>query len=1011
MIAHTFRSFRAKNEEERMKRYGGGAALANPLRRSNVHHECSDEFHMYDDENENEDQSLLYRISGNHAFDLMPLDGFVDNDDRDVSLMGGDLLLDGPTSLNGINVEYLNRNNLIQSSDTHPNDERNRLLSDEQLRSKLWKFQVGTVDPEMNSRMETLREELLHVVNRFHGSAVDREQSDLKTTTNIDPEISSISLESTRLKCNDTKNISNSVNSFGLSLLDGKVVVDEPTESTDSIDSYSPEPIKEVNKNVLCEITGKDHDSPLTTSKPSNVRRRRYSALQTLPTLDETTDKISLPTPSKSLDSKVLLTSETNTHLVDSHSTNANNVATKTIPSNQKKSRVSKIKELQLAASDLAQRGAEEESMKTYRKALNIASAEMSRIKIQIEKSNRSTFKSRYSENTSCPLPVAAIRSIQKRIQEDLLAISDRFGKIRIIMTVLHERMGEYEKAIESCTETIDVYKHQQILYDESDSDTKTGLTAKNGQNQKTPVDRLRDAKKIMHRLELGRSMFDQRQHTYDEMNEIRQRLSETSDTTEKEKLLVLLHGVGWKLLRRETKALGKSHPQIVDPLYLMATLSQEIGKRDEASLHLVNAFKVLRANYGMKHPKTAEVCIKIAKFHRSIHDQMSCNSNTTVQLSAHPLKYHEEISMEYFMYATEILRASCLRPTLLGATLNDAAIIYMKRLDYNKAIELLTEALQRYEESSESLTTAIATDLAARSENSANAEHNDVNSSDEEGEKCTSSSTSSTISASTYSENIGATSRHNANLSIDTLQVWRNLGDAYFQVQRYDEAKDSFANALEIQRSTRMIHDAVSELDLGIVGVEAGMMRLVDDASIVDTLSRLGRACASAGKHDEALKSHKESLELMNRIAIDEELFESLSNLQVAKRRQQLSKTLFCMADACAEIGRFDEAIKYYSEAIQHSRLRAASMDDRRFYQICKMQEAAHCASCFTGIANVYMKKEKYPEALKMFNDAIRYCEKQGKKFVVFERSTLVITSASLMFFTQTLYRRPGKL
>ena len=105
--------------------------------------------------------------------------------------------------------------------------------------------------------------------------------------------------------------------------------------------------------------------------------------------------------------------------------------------------------------------------------------------------------------------------------------------------------------------------------------------------------------------------------------------------------------------------------------------------------------FKVLKANLGMKHPKTALICIKIAKLHRSIHDRL--RSDTTAPQHQN-LQLHEDMTMEYFTHATNILRASKLRPTLQGSTLNDLAIIYMKRREYIVAIDLLKEALQRYD-------------------------------------------------------------------------------------------------------------------------------------------------------------------------------------------------------------------------------------------------------------------------------------------------------------------------
>lgn len=765
------------------------------------------------------------------------------------------------------------------------------------------------------------------------------------------------------------------------------------------------------------------------SKRSSSVSRKKFRNQLTLPTLDETSDEIC------------------NTGLLDSQKKRAQSMgamdffgklfgsegvgSNPLLPSSRRKltqkpkkpTRLQKVRELQAIASDLAQRGDEEEAIKVYRRALQVAGTEVSKINSQINKQQeKQLFQSKFSSGIGSPLPVAAIKSIQNRIQEDLMTMSERIGRIRLVMAVLYERVGDYENAIKCCTEAIDVYKHQQLLKVDNNTDTvdsdvldlNCGTVSENenannsqqiptASNSKTTKERLKDSSTVLQRLRLARDLFERRKKSIDEMTRIRNEINvidsnitkdpggSASAKKRREEVYANLYEVALQQLKRESSALGKSHPQIVDVLLLLSSLAEERILMNEALQYLSNSLKIYLAAFGRKHHKTAHIYIKIARLHRAMHQQQTPEP-TNGGLD------HEDLTLQNFVVAIEVLRHSKLRPTLLGSTLNDVAIICMKRRQFTNAIDYLKEALQRYEENTEALTTSVAHDLIAPQTESDAGSGTSKLSSDQETEET--SSNSSFEDEDKVDNDSKVTSPHrnyHGNLSIEALQVWRNLGECYYQVHQYDDAKDAFANALEIQRSTRTIHDAVSELDLGIVGVEEGMLQLVDDSSIIDTLSRLGKTCLAGKRHQDAYMAHMECLELMNHLAVEEELYDNLRYDQILMRKQVLVKTLYCIANSCTELSKYDDALRYYSESIQHSRIASAFLSHQSVSKISanrqqqKLQDSAHCVLCFVGIGDVHLKQEKYPEALKTYNDALKYSEMKGK---------LPLKSLSVLFF-----------
>ena len=214
----------------------------------------------------------------------------------------------------------------------------------------------------------------------------------------------------------------------------------------------------------------------------------------------------------------------------------------------------------------------------------------------------------------------------------------------------------------------------------------------------------------------------------------------------------------------------------------------------------------------------------------------------------------------------------------------------------------------------------------------------------------------------------------------IDVVQVWRNMGECHMNLKDFGKAIECFVTALDIQRDARKKHDSVNDFELDSVGEEKSflvhLMQLISDESLADTLRRLGKAFHQAGKLKEAQIALRESMQI-HRTAVDEAGGAGKCQVvspELPNKLDQLSNTVYCIAEVCLASEQYDLAIKTFNESMQ---LRIASDGHRPENQRCNM---VHCAMCLVGIANVHQKKQEYVESHKLYNEALFFCEAQGK-------------------------------
>lgn len=667
------------------------------------------------------------------------------------------------------------------------------------------------------------------------------------------------------------------------------------------------------------DITANTMD--ITPIDPS--QRRKQKKVKVLPALDETSSLDPLMT--EQMDSTGGLTIK---------------IKKKSSPL-PKPTRLERIQELSEKACNLAGTGDEEEAIKVYKKAIKIADIEVNKLKDQLQK--------------SLDKHPATLKSIQTRLQEDLLDLVLQAGKIKKEMTHLYERTGEYDNAIQICREAKALYKKQKKRSPAGD-DSSTISTkfsgAETGESTSSEsansivwyvscptIDMLiRDVSALLNRLIKARSSYDDRKRMVEEILLLRQEIATTFDDPKHRKnLYARAEAMTKNFLTIERTTLGETHPQIADTLQLLSDLALEQqrekpGSRDKAIQYLLEGLDINQNSLGRMHPRTGQDLLRMAR----VYQQPAIMGMSPDDPKR---RQDEDRAIMYFEQAADVFRGVDGGQKVVGSILNDLAVIYVARRDFRKSLQLLKEALENFEKE---------------------------DSSSEDGDTATTEDSSRMVGG----------------VCIDVVQVWRNMGECHVNLKDFGQAIECFVTALDIQRDARKKHDTVSDFDLDSVGEEKSflfhLMQLISDESIADTLRRLGKAFHSAGKFKEALIVLREAMQI-HRTAVDDAGGSGKNHdasPELPAKLDQLANTAYCIAEVYAASEQHAAAVKIFNESMQ---LRIASDGHRPEKERCNM---VHCAMCLVGIANVHQKQKEYIESHKLYTDALFFCEAQGKIF-----------------------------
>jgi tetratricopeptide (TPR) repeat protein len=519
-------------------------------------------------------------------------------------------------------------------------------------------------------------------------------------------------------------------------------------------------------------------------------------------------------------------------------------------------------------AANLASRGKESEALKTYTRALRLMRNDLSKIKRNMKNALEST-----------------IASMQTQLCQAWVEVASEIAEIRTTMAILSERTGDYESAIKSCEEARIVYQSYANLKRKVMMDNKN-----DNDNQ------LEQMEHMLERLALAKASYSDRKLLHQEAVHVKTRISSEVDPDVKEELYDELFNLLATVLELEQDSLGKIHPQVADTIAMIAQVHADRDELEDALETMHSSVSIMRKALGPLHPRTAMALRDLARFYESK------DSDTAIQV---------------YEAAIETFRASPDHHAMVGSTLNNVAVLYIKGENLDDAVEKLSDALAAYESGVE---------------------------------------------------------RGNA-LNPEVAQVWKNLGECYALRNEWESALFAYTSALGVQEDARRCHDALDSTSVDVSLDGPISFEGADDSSYADTMLRLAKATASLGRYDEAVETYEEALHIF-RLMLHKSTIEADGHpsTDMVEAQDRIAHTLYCIAEIQEKNVQYDEAIALYTEAFD-LRLRSdAVRADRRANMI-------HCAMCLAGIGSVHMQQLEFTDACLVLKESLHFLEAHGKK------------------------------
>jgi len=344
-----------------------------------------------------------------------------------------------------------------------------------------------------------------------------------------------------------------------------------------------------------------------------------------------------------------------------------------------KRTAAEKVQDLQQQAADRASRGLEEEAVLLYRKALHVGRRDVTRIKEQLKQVTAAKHHT-----------AVAAKSIASRLHEDWMEIGVLIAHTRNAQATIYERLGVYDKAMTCCAEALAVYKRQAKFLKKQSPE---------GAEYQAVVQQIQSMMETTHRIDRARDSYERRKRAHEEIIALRLEVP-TRPPAERRSLYAALTAKVRKVRTSETEILGPQHPQLGDTASLLGSLALEQGDRETAIPYMMEAYAIMKASLGTKHPRTGMKLLHIASVY---------NNNAMWRHQ----KVEEQLAIDFYTQAIQVFRTSENCPFLLGSTANDLAVVYISRKEFGPAVELLQQALQAYEQGQEADPTAASWDTA----------------------------------------------------------------------------------------------------------------------------------------------------------------------------------------------------------------------------------------------------------------------------------------------------------
>jgi tetratricopeptide (TPR) repeat protein len=388
---------------------------------------------------------------------------------------------------------------------------------------------------------------------------------------------------------------------------------------------------------------------PPTISKSSSPRRKGGN-VGVLPTLDESSSSDAEDDIGSSFEEEDDETMRRSRDFIGP-------MLQKNIRTYRKAGNREKIEAYEKEASSLALCGSEQAAIDVYQKALLITRSDVARIKKQLKQ-----VTAKHHPST--------VRSIHSRLHEDWLQVGVCIARIRTMMAILFERIGDVESAIACCKEAREIYKRQ------------IGYQLKwNIENEINPEEAVEQMEVMVQKMSLAQETFEDRRKLHEEIIMWRTKILTTEDEEMKKTLYRTVEKKVITVRNLEGDILGQHHPQVGDTSSLLATIAVEQDDIEKALEHMKDALSVTRLSLGMKHPRTGEKFCEVARiYEKRRYDPV-----------------HEKFAIKNYEMAADVYRNSSASPRKVGSILNDTAVIHIRQRELGVAVKLLSEALECY--------------------------------------------------------------------------------------------------------------------------------------------------------------------------------------------------------------------------------------------------------------------------------------------------------------------------
>lgn len=511
------------------------------------------------------------------------------------------------------------------------------------------------------------------------------------------------------------------------------------------------------------------------------------------------------------------------------------------------------IKSLMDDARRLATEGKEEDAISVYRRALILGRQDVARVKSQLSKKT----------------------SVRDQFYDNWIEIGVFLADIRVSQANMYERLLDYGHAVACIQEAVSIHNRQVSFYKTRNKE-KALASLKLIQALETTEARFQNAGKL----------DSKRKQLQEQVLQFQKDAAGAATNEEKRNAYQQMQDTAQQVKALETKVFGEQHPLVADANSLLGAIALEQGNTEEAIASMKLALAIMKKSLGMKHPRTGTKLLHLA--------------------SIYAAQGQDDMAIDHYQMAIAVFR-SCKALKLVGSTLNDVAVIHIRRKEFEKAIQLLEESLEAY-----------------KSEES----------------------------------------------SWDTAQVWRNLGECHCQRKDYAKGVTALKNALKVQREGRAFLDKAVSSEMLLDNMPP--LHLVDDASIADTLRRLGKAYFGARMFEPALSNFKEAC-IIHKAEVKKVVHVSRSraNLSLPARQDELAQTIYCMAELYDHMGDYQLASKLFSESLQLRLFSDAHKESR--------SNMVHCAMCLYGLGGIHLKRLEFDEAVDVIQQALSYCEAHG--------------------------------